>query len=485
MNNNTIVRLSIAALAAAALAACGGGGSGSGTPTGATPAVKATVSPGAGTTSFANGSTKMTLSIPVRTATAQKSGKLQTLTASRKTPQYVSGATSGLQVTVTAGTQTQTYYIDIFALENNSAVCVPSTISNLTCTVTIPTLGPSETISILDLDQEPTGTADPITGISTQPFPSGTAILAVGSTTATLTPGGITTIALGLNPVLALFGNLGLDFPFGNPSSPMRDDTNSGVPRIVVTGNAASSGTLDVIVGDFDGDAMSPVVVTPGGAPVGQPYVDVNGTPVVPNAISSNTHVVLLAETGLTLLANAPTSGPYSTTASFPDSSYSTIFGGWQMALKYDGTATPSGSVLGTITFSNNLSAKPPTFSGTPAVTCCGVAPSTVSYLNAAPANPPLVYGIAPVFATAAAATVSVSSTLSVTGYDPGMVSAMNSNPCNDANGTTLATLSSTIGITNGTQSFTLNPTTTGVCTFTLVDSDTGVLSNPVTITIQ
>jgi hypothetical protein len=469
MNNNTIVRLSIAALTTAALAACGGGGSGSSTSSVITPAAKASTSPGGGSSpaSFVNGTTKMTVSFtrsaskPHTKSTALKSA------ASRKSPTFVSESTSGFQVTVTAGSQAPAVYnIDFL---NNTTMCQQTTSSTFTCTLSVPTLGPTETINVVDVDEAPTGTIDPATGIATGPFPGGTAILANGTTTATLTPGGITTVAMSLNPVISEWYDCG-GVSYNNNSVMQVDGSYGPSPRIVVTGNAASSGTLRTYASDYDGWAPTAVSATVGGPLIGQPFVDVDGTATPLTAVSTLANFTVLPLVNFTGNWPAPpTSGSYTTNASIPDSSYSSPFNdGMFIAIRYDGFGTPNGAMK-TLTLLNNLSVTPPSFTG------------ATNYSTT------FTYGIAPVFATAASPTATHStSTLLVTGYDPGATNSMGADNCVDGNGNSLGSETPSVAITNGVETFVFNASsTTGTCTFKLYDTNTGVRSNPVLVTIQ
>jgi hypothetical protein len=480
------LRLTLIALAAAALAACGGGGSNSGTPASLTPAATA---PGTTTTSSAKGAVKLTFTYSSAPSSTHATAGRAHVAGTRRVPQYLSNKTSGFQITITAGTQSTVYDIDLNY--NNSVMCTNNGNNQYACTLTLPTLAATETIAILALDQEPTGTVDPATGIATVttgtttvpgPFPSGTAVLATGSTTVTLTPGAITNVAISLNPVIGAWYDCGL---YANSNAEGYDYNGR---RLVLTGNVASSGTLAPIPVDYDGGYPIAVAPTAGAALVGQPFSDVNGTAQPITAVSSFSHVTVAAQNPQGAASPPyPPVGTFIANVAFPDSSYDSLNeDGLFLGFKYDGFASPSGNA-GTIVVANNLTATPPLFSGTPPYVrpgCCypygSTSPSTTNYSST------MTYTLAPLFATAASATITHGTTMAVTGYDPGATNSMGVNDCLDAYGNDLGYETPAGSITNGVQPFTFTAgSTPGTCTFVLNDGDTGIQSNPVTVTIQ
>jgi hypothetical protein len=479
----TTLRLTLAALGAALLAACGGGGGGSAS--GTTPAIKsAGTTPGSGTSSSAtgNGTTKLTVSFtPGAPQTTHSAAYLARIAASVKRtgitpaaavkPKYVSYGTNGFQVTVSPAGGSPVVY-NFAANASANANCNnngPST----TCVLVMPTLGPTETISVQDVNNQPSGTIDPSTGIAASPssFPIGTVVLATGTTpVTTLTPGAVTSIALALNPIL---GNI-YDCGFDN-SNNMREDWSGNPHRIVMTGNVASSGVLFPEPADYDGDSIytstSPITQLA----VFQPFVDVDGTVVAPTAtISSNLspYLSMFAAQGYAApVYTAPLTGPYAATASFPDTSYIIANNSeFDIPIRYSGFGTLAATIGGgTLTFKSNLTATAP--------------------FNTNPTPAQLTYVLAPLFLTASATTAAVnSSTLVLTGYDPGnsYYNYMNTNDCYDASGNDLGYPSSNGNLNHGVQTWNFNAgSTTGVCTLYVSDVYTGVPTNPVTITVQ
>jgi hypothetical protein len=450
--NATTLRLTLAIAAAAVITACGGG-SGNSTPT---PIV---ANPAIGTlTATQNGSTQLTLTIFTGDAAAAAAAA-----ARRKTPQYVSGITHGLQATI-SGNGTSAVY----AFSTTGTQCTTVNPYTRTCTFLFPTVATTETISILELSQAPTGTVDPATGIASGPFPANSDILATGSATTTLTPGAVTQLAIGLNPIVAgLFDDCGT---FQSSTS----ISSNGTTRIVVTGNAVTRSTILVDTRDDGGSTIKQPVVSPNASPIGQPFVDVNGSPEPISGTSSSTHFGILPLIApVNSFPSAPPTGAYAATAAVANSG-SLNFGGVVVAIQYDGNATPSPTIQ-TLTFDNQLSATLPVFTGSPV-------------MPVAPANyhTSLVYTLAPMFATPASFTVATGGVQTVTGYAPGATSNMVPSTCVSSGMVTLGSFGPAVGTpASGMQTFVFTANgTPGTCTFTLKDGVTHVLSNAVTVTV-
>jgi hypothetical protein len=480
----TTLRLTLAALGAALLAACGGGG---GSAPGTTPAITPAgpSNPGSGSSAHAtgNGTTRLTVSFtPGAPRTTHSAAYIARLAAATKRtdrgpaavakPQYVSGSTNGFQVTVTPAGGTPTIYN--FAANVSSNANCNSNGPLMTCALVVPTLGATETIAVQDVNNQPSGTIDPTTGIAASPssFPIGTVVLATGTTPATtLTPGAVTSIALSLNPVL---GNI-YDCGFDSNSNNMREDYSVNPRRIVMTGNVASSGVLFPEPADYTGDSINTSTSPTTLQPVFQPFVDVDGTTKAPTAtISSNVSPYLglfAAQGGVAPVYTAPLTGLYGATASFPDTSYIVLNNSeLDVPIRYSGFGTLAATIGGgTLTLKSNLTATAP--------------------FNTNPTPAQINYVLAPLFLTASATTAAVnSSTLVLTGYDPGpnAYGYMNTTNCYDAHGNDLGSPSSNGNLTNGVQTWTFNAgSQTGVCTLYVSDVWTGVPTNPVTITIQ
>ena len=219
----TTLRLSLATLIIAGIAACSGGGNSAST---AVPQAVVTSPSNAG---LSASSTGLKLSLMIT-----RGNKRVSKATARKHAQYVSYNTNGLQVTIVAGNTTKVYNFDV---DTSAAYCQSTSNNSYGCTFAFPTLGPSETVTILELDQQPSPAGDPTTGLSTGAFPANTNVLAQGSTgqtPVTLTPGAVSQIAIALNPVIASF----YDCEFFTTTSYFAQDsgTNNST-RVVVSGN--------------------------------------------------------------------------------------------------------------------------------------------------------------------------------------------------------------------------------------------------------
>ena len=301
------ISLGMALLTAATVAACSGGGSG-----GTTPAVSGGA-PNQGTPQTSGFRATLTIN---RAAGAAHSlaHRLRVGTASSRSPQYVSYYTNGLQLTIVSGSASQTLYYD---LSTNSSLCTYNgTTQTESCSLPVPTLGGTETLTAIEVDQTPTNLAK--SGLGTA-FPSNSLVLARGTTTATLTPGGVTTVALALDPVIGGWYDCGYDTEQGT----LREDYSATPLRYVVTGNAAVTAVVYPAYADADGNTIYPVSENANGSYAGQPFTDVNGTLTPGTAVSNSSHVVIYPWS----FAVAPSPAPpalsaYVQTATFADSSY-------------------------------------------------------------------------------------------------------------------------------------------------------------------
>lgn len=334
-----------AILAAAALAACSGGGGSS-----PAPPVVSTVPVGSQLTQ--SGSTfTFTINRSPVAKTHRKGQSARRNAKDRRTPQYVSSGAKGLQIAVTAtGVPGVTKYVDI----SSSSVLCSTNGGFETCTLTIPTIAPTESITVTEVDQTPTNEGS--NGYGTG-FANGTNILAVG--TGTSTSHGGTALTLSLNPVMAYLVDANdfsdCTFETLTPSSTTNaayDIEGSGPTyqdRIVVTGGVAQ--TLADFFCFFDADLDENYS---GNTP--QPLVDVNGS-AAPVTFTSNSQHVLV---GIYTAGATSPPVPTSQTVSMPDTSQLFDENCIAYDLKLDGNQTQPA----TLTVSNNLSAVNPFTSG-------------------------------------------------------------------------------------------------------------------------
>jgi len=470
MKNRTTLAFGFALLAAALLAACGGGSQ-------STPPIVG--SPGGPGATTPTSETAIKIQIPVGLP------KKRPHAARRRN--YVSMNAMGLQISVSAtGAPTKTFYADI---SSTSPLCVypsplpvQSTMSEATCTITVPTLAASETINALEVDTTPTG-ENVSTGLGTG-FTTTSNILGVGSGTAVATAGTSTTW-VALNPVVKTL----FDCPYAtsyinNPSLQNFGDDTTGSPRLVVTAGLAAVGQFGV---EFFDAAMGWYFALPSPLPAGlvpspQPFVDVNGSSTPITITSNNANITLYA-----LSSPSPAASPFAVTTSMPDNRYylyNCIFlidVNTSAAL----TAPAPGATPPTITFANNLTASLP-----------------APYVTSAPGNygSTLVYVVAPVAVTPNTANVAVtgSVTATVTGSDYGATSGMgaesayaaNDGNCKDTTTTSqvdATVVGAAINTTTWQQVFTITPVHAGTCQFILYDIDTNVVTTtvtPVTVTV-
>lgn len=454
-----------ALLAAALLAACGGGGGGS-----ATSSI-----PSSGQTEHATGSgMKLTLVIPRNIK--HRSAKIR---ANAKRRMYVSTKAGGLQLAITpTGGATTTLYVDLTA---SSPLCTQG--NEEVCTVPIPVLGATETITGTVTNLEPNS---PTNGFGSG-FASGGVVLGVGSTTVTST-GGVNTVALGIGPVAAYLFDCSSYLP--SPPDPSHfaadyDEDTGTAARVVVTANVTTSGYLSQEFED-PGVAWYDALPTPGPgfSPAPNAFVDVNGspTPITYTASSSNITLGLSPEvtsTGSPYTYASPSS--FSSSGSIAsDADYLNDCAFYDV-VKVNALPTPApGASPPTITFANNLTATAPSpFTG-------GPYPSS------------MVYTVVPISSSATGTIdVTMGNTASVNGWDydatdqgMGAESGFEGDTGDCLDTTNTSTIDATIaaGAMNTTtwlQPFTITPVADGTCTFVLYDIDTGVVTQPITVTVS
>jgi hypothetical protein len=505
MNTKTKLGVTAGILAAALLAACGGGGSSAMR----TVPPNASGSPSQGSGTLAQGtSAKLTFTLKraapkATTAAANRTASSRRSTAAKRAPKYLSYGANGFQITVTSGAASQT--IDFNAETNTpnlNCQAVETAVYTYACTVNIPVLGPTESIAVLSLDTQPDNLSS-TTGLGTA-FPSNSHVLGIGSQTVTLTPGVVNTLSLSVNPVIDAF----VDADCGSPifSNNMGVDTNaeSGGARLVVTAGVASSTFANPAPLDATFDDISAVTCAGTGGNytgcTGQSFVDVNGSPE-PVTISSNSsafafYPLPIQQNPFYSSGTPPPVGSYTAPVSMPDSSYLYFEGcGMSLGISYSGAAIASGT---TVTLANNLSATPPTFTGSPAP---DVSPQPGPYTAT------MVYTVVPLTvspATSVSAPLTITadnSPQSVTGNDPGILNSGTLEAAHVPANTTIRPSSSTTCIsssnveiasitagsynsTTGNQTFSLDAQAVGTCSFVLFDQRTGTVSQTIFVSV-
>ncbi|HTW86075.1 MAG TPA: hypothetical protein VMD91_18535 [Candidatus Sulfotelmatobacter sp.] len=493
---NTIVTGAL--LAGAALAACSGGGSRAAVPTGA-----ATNAP---TTSSSKGNglsgplAKITITIP-RHASFTHSKPAGTArapqgVAARRAPKYVSPATQGLQITVSGNGTTQTVYADTSGSNCTNLTSSQTGNTTETCTIEVPVVAASETLTVDDVDVKPNddgssgnppGYGDGFTGGH---------VLAVGTTTATLTAGQTTQISLVLGQVTGGFFDCG-NLDASNSSNAgydatTADETTATLPSGYNGDNSTALGRLVFTAGQPSWIQLVPELTdwddqSQGFASPSPALVDVNASPAPVTVTTSLQHVGLAASNATAPLdpfnesqtyVPPPTPPPFASTTSsvsIGDQSYFWMFGYFPVIdVVYDGSTA---AVAGTVNVNNNLTAtdlfdnNPYTF----------VAPYTVAFVSASP--------------TTLTLSLSTNPSAEVVGSDyqaalEGMTSISqppnhDQTECETSGGVELASVTAgTMNTTTWQQPFTVTAMATGTCTFTLMDVITDVVSPPVTVTI-
>jgi hypothetical protein len=488
----TPVRILGALLASALLSACGGGGG----KTAALPTA-ATTAPSGGSSLPSSGA-RLTLKIDrsKRSGGRKNAAHARNGLAAHRSPstargtKYISDGTQGLQVSITSGGTTQTYYYSLAnalysGAPSNPCSQDPTTYIE-TCTLVLPTVGPTESFSVLEVDQPAVG-ADPTTGIGTS-IPSNANTLAIGTqNNVTLTPGGYTDLSISMNPIAATFADydayaddsadgtaVTID---GNAADRIGLDVGTSPERVVVAANLPIQPTTNTEgqpgspvffappgSADADGDCFAYIGFSADGTPIGQPLVDANGTPTATTISSSSSHLKLLNwVSGLFNDGNqgngyVPEPGATPTSTVSIANSAELFPGCFYESLYYDGTQTTSS----TITVSNNLTATPPTFTG---------APSGNGGTHLTSYTKSLTYEFAPISASPASLTFANTTPQTITGTDPDATEPMDyDSVCNAANGTTVANITSTT-----TNQFIVTPVAVGACSFAITDAATNV----------
>jgi hypothetical protein len=430
-----------AILAAALLAACGGGG---GLQSAALPSAGAAGNNPATHTS----GTRITLRVPRGTSktrhTALHGGAHRS---------YVSIDAQGLQIAISSTGSNATTTTEFVDISSTSPLCTPLVFgtTETTCSFTIPTVAANETIVATEVDQTPTN-ENATTGFGTG-FSTSTNILAVGTTSVAVT-GGVTNVSLGLNPVAAQLFDCG---DIANPNFGTNFVSES-TSRIVVTAGVVASGQMFI---EFEDAADGFVDVDP--TPL--PFVDVNGSPT-PITLNSLSSAVTLAVVPNPVPAATP---PLAQTVSIPNDGFDSSF---ENCLTIDVNVSANLTAPATISVKNNLTATNP-----------------ISVTAPYPAK--LTYTVVPISVAPATATVAVgaATTATVTGSDFEGTSGMFATPCVDTANPSQndATVSANGQINTDTwqEAFTITPTMPGTCTFTLGDSRTGVVTTPVTVTVN
>jgi hypothetical protein len=496
MTTKTKLGATAGLLAAALLAACSGGGS-----SGAShPVAIASPASGVGTTPQGTGA-RLTFTInPSKTPHhSSASASRRRSSSAKRSPAYFSRYRNGLQVTVTSGSASKTLYVDI---STSAVTCGTDPTTQIeTCSIVVPTLGPTETIAALEVDQKPSNETQS-TGLGTA-FPSNSYLLAISSpTTVTLTPGIVSDVPISLNPVAGQLYDEGDELTDSNNMAV--DDAAyyqglSASPRLVVTPNVASSTDANPALGDIDGyDIQSGPCSVSGGANTcsGQPLVDVNASPV-PTIATANSSAFTLyfapideSDNGGASPLPLPAPSTLTQTASIADSSFLWNYGAY-LDINYSGAAIAAGT---TITVANQLTATPPVFTGAPTgspqpATYAASMTYTVVPLTVSPTSSqasPIYLNSYPSYSTTA--TVTGSDLGSYAGLAASAVPANSSvyptptSGCYDSNGNEVLTISA--GAYNpmtGTQTFTVGEGATGGnCSFVLYDVDTGVVTNTI-----
>jgi hypothetical protein len=512
MKRSTFVRLGAPSLAALLLAACSGGGSGSAVRT-AVPSTPSTAPSAAPSSAPAGTGLRLKFSIHRKPSTSNAS--VARGASAKRSPKYISQNVQGMQVTVTSASTSQTIYFDVST--NNTADC--SSISGVqSCTVSLPSLGSSETISAIETDEAPTDenqttfTGD---GFPDGTYPAGTPktnILATGSATATAPAAGLTSVvSIVLDPVIGAWtasaGNSGngnavwayspsisvdacasalteVNITDGNLqycTSPL-----SNTIRVVVTPGTPQLNGLEPVFEDtalnqYDYDDQSDTVA---------PFVDVDGTPTSATVTSNSSHLTFDAyantnyDASLTLPSASLTApSGYAASTQIPNDGYEFFNNYFVVGLNYDGS-TPAlgGQLYDQATLSNGLTRTATLHNPQDGNFTVGPYPAS-AFID-----------VVPVQAAPATQTVSISGgngppTGTITGYDWG--ASYNQAPeVSCSSGTTLSyAYTNEISLGGGQfdeVAYTVTPSgSLGTCTVKIIDGYTGVLSNTVTVTVN
>jgi hypothetical protein len=431
-------------VAATVLAACSGGGTGS--THSAIPGAAPTSTPLQTTNSGAH------LVLTIRRANsprthASASGR-RSGAATKRTPTYISSDSEGVQVAVstTGGSPTtQTVYADI---SNSSTLCT-TTGSTATCTIPVPTLAATESITATEVDTKPTGEVT-ATSLGTG-FANTSNILAVGTTTFTAAAGTTTNVSLGLSPVAAQWYDCGVQ---GTNGSVVGDSNTGTTVRIVVTAGTPATFVMQPEFEDIDG-GYSDSDATP------LPFVDVNGAQTAIQVSANTTHVGVYPfyNTGF---SNGPTPAPgtftYTQSATIPNDGYEWYDSVFIIGGRYDGlTTSPT-----TIVVDQSLSAAPQFTGGKTG------ASSYETYTHGGPHS----YILVPLSVSITAMSVGPGGSSTVTGSDFDAPDGMGASTCNGTGSANITAGSYDAG--SGTEPFTVTGTVPGTCTFALYDGNLG-----------
>jgi hypothetical protein len=419
----------------------------------------------------------------------KKHGQQQTLRAkwSARSPKYISDDAYGLQVTISAGAggASQAIYADI---SQGSVLCTPPSGDVSTCTIAIPTLGANEQFTILETDQTPQGDTN---GYGTG-FASGTNIMGSVQQSQTIVLGSQNSVAMSVNPVAAYvydcsfaYGFYGVPHGFGQP---VPYSTNFGIDpsgvndndqaRIVVTAGVAAAGAVAPLFNPADGDCYDPDTNS-------APFVDVNGSPEPITLSAANASAVSLVP----IINNGtpPPAAAYTSSGSIPNDGYI-----WNDCFFLVGVKVASSlSTPQTVPVSNNLTAlnaflsPPSSYANTYTYTVVPLSVSSYSVSVAANTSTTITasdYGAGDSGTDAESAWGANYFTIYYTGtLDP-------DESCNDSSGTSLAYAysNSPFNTTTGQQTIEIDAgSTTGTCTFYVLDIWSGVVTQPITVTIN
>jgi hypothetical protein len=229
-----------------------------------------------------------------------------------------------------------------------------------TCTIAVPVLAATETLTVDDVDVTPTDDGSNGNPPGYGDGFSGGVVDAAGTTTATLTAGATTAISLQLGAVSAVLYDCGSDAT-SNPAYAAYDyDWDDGGTS---TGNGSGAGRLVFAQGTAGWIIVDPAIVDADydWLPFASPspaLVDVNASPVPVTVTSANQHITLLTMPGTQTTGTDPTPPPtgYGASASIPNQSYMFVQSGYALPIyvEYDGNAS---ATSGTITIANNLTA--------------------------------------------------------------------------------------------------------------------------------
>ncbi|MGD1068326.1 MAG: hypothetical protein ABR975_16065, partial [Vulcanimicrobiaceae bacterium] len=406
--SNLAILAAPALMAAMVLAACSGGGSGA-----TRPAVPAGAAPTSTPVITSSSGARLVLTInrsqkahshPI--AAVKRHGA-----AARRSPKFIGYSAQGVQVVVSttgANPTSQTVYADIGA---NSTLCVAANASSNgmeTCTIPLPYLAASESITATEVDQLPNNEGANSLGNG---FPTNSNIEAVGTTTFTATAGTTTNISLGMGPVAAEWYDCGNVTVSGLSADDNQGQDNGQQARIIVTAGAPTTFELqpefETVNGDYTDVDRTPL-----------PFVDVNGSPAPIAVTGSSTHVGTYPyyNTGFENSTGSLPTPTYSQSSSIPNDGYEWFDCLFIVAAEYDGqTNSPS-----TITFDQSLSAIPQ-FTGT--------------FSNGASYESPygpMIYTVVPISAAPTSATVAVTAgtTANIVGSDYEATNGMTAGPC-------------------------------------------------------